>query len=156
MSELTDLVKMLQKNESSGSDYTGTVTRVEDGVAYVQLSGSEIMDTPVALSVDAKTGDKVRVRVANGKAWLTGNDTAPPTYDAKNIDKISKVISEQNKSLKAVENHLDEIGTIYTASGNVSKNANGQYTAVDTVLKLQPGKYILNAEGTISKTASAS
>ena len=156
MSELADLVKMLKKNESSGSDYTGTVTRVEDGVAYVQLSGADIKDTPASMSISAKPGDKVRVRIAHGKAWLTGNDTAPPTYDVKNIDKISQMVGKQEKSLKSVEDHLNEMGTIYSASGTVSKNANGQYTAVDTSLKLQPGKYILKAEGMISKTASAS
>ena len=79
MSELAELVKMLKKNESSGSDYTGTVTRVEDGIAYVQLSGAAIKDTPASMSISAQPGDKVRVRIAHGKAWLTGNDTAPPT-----------------------------------------------------------------------------
>lgn len=75
---IRELFELLTKKEKSGSDYTGTVTRVDGKTAYVQFDGSDIMDTPVALSIGAKAGDSVRVRVADGRAWLVGNDDAPP------------------------------------------------------------------------------
>ena len=74
--KLFDLLKKEEKR--TGSDYTGTVTKVDGQIAYVRIDGAEISDTPVALSIDASPGDKVRVRVNNGRAWLTGNDTSPP------------------------------------------------------------------------------
>lgn len=75
---IRELFELLTKKEKSGSDYTGTVTRVDGKTAYVQFDGSDITDTPVALSIGAKAGDSVRVRVADGRAWLVGNDDAPP------------------------------------------------------------------------------
>lgn len=75
---IRELFELLTKKEKSGSDYTGTVTRVDGKTAYVQFDGSSITDTPVALSIGAKAGDSVRVRVADGRAWLVGNDDAPP------------------------------------------------------------------------------
>lgn len=72
------LFELLTKKEKSGSDYTGTVTRVDGKTAYVRFSGAEIADTPVSMSIGAKAGDSVRIRVADGRAWIVGNDTAPP------------------------------------------------------------------------------
>lgn len=75
---IRELFELLAKKENTGSDYTGTITRVEGNTAYVRFNGSDIDDTPVALSIGASEGDTVRVRVADGRAWLVGNDTAPP------------------------------------------------------------------------------
>lgn len=75
---IRELFEMLAKKENTGSDYTGTITRVDGNTAYVRFNGSDIDDTPVALSIGASEGDTVRVRVADGRAWLVGNDTAPP------------------------------------------------------------------------------
>lgn len=75
---IRELFELLTKKEKSGSDYTGTVTRIDGKTAYVQFDGSDITDTPVALSIGAKAGDSVRVRVADGRAWIVGNDDAPP------------------------------------------------------------------------------
>ena len=75
---IRELFELITKKEKSGSDYTGTVTKVDGKTAYVKFDGSDITDTPVALSIGAKAGDSVRVRVADGRAWLVGNDDAPP------------------------------------------------------------------------------
>lgn len=108
MSELSDLVKMLKNNKESGSDYTGTVTRVDGNTAYVRLNGSDIMDTPVVMSIDAKVGDQVRVRIRNGKAWLTGNDTAPPTNDTKSIRQLQQAAENSDKRVNKMQKAVDE------------------------------------------------
>lgn len=84
------LASLRSEQKKSGSDYTGTVTMVKGSTAYVRFTGAEISDTPVSMSVDCKPGDKVRVRVANGRAWLTGNDTKPPTNDTENIRVVTQ------------------------------------------------------------------
>lgn len=66
------------KSKTSAYDTEATVTRIEGGTAWVHIPGG-VDETPVAMSVDAHPGDKVRVRVGGGTAWLVGNDTAPPT-----------------------------------------------------------------------------
>lgn len=61
-------------------DTTATVRRIEDGVAWVHIPGG-VDETPVTLTIAAAVGDSVQVRVANGRAFLVGNATAPPTDD---------------------------------------------------------------------------
>ena len=61
-------------------DTTATVLRVEGRTAWVHIDGGAD-ETPVQLTIDAKPGDTVRVRVSGGQAWLTGNGSAPPTDD---------------------------------------------------------------------------
>lgn len=107
MNGIGRILNLLRKETPSpGTDYTGTVTKVEGGVAYVQLAGSDIDDTPVRMSVAAKKGDTVRIRVNKGKAWITGNDTAPPTDDAYAKESeiiLSNEIEKTNVTLKTVE-----------------------------------------------------
>ena len=100
------LASLRSEQKKSGSDYTGTVTMVKGNTAYVRFTGAEISDTPVSMSVDCKPGDKVRVRVANGRAWLTGNDTKPPTNDTENI-------AEVKNENAALETRLDALGKAF-------------------------------------------
>ena len=113
MSELRDLVRMLKKNKPSGSDYTGTVTRVEGSTAYVQLTGSSITDTPCGISVDCKPGDSVRVRVNGGRAWVYGNDTAPPTNDTEKIKRLDQSNEDALKRIKKIEGGIKIEGVVH-------------------------------------------
>ena len=100
---------LLKKEEKrTGSDYTATVSRVGKGVAYVQIAGAEITDTPVSMSIDAKPGDQVRVRVNGGKAWLTGNDSNPPNNSTAEVEETAKQVKDITKQLETVN------GTIKT------------------------------------------
>lgn len=63
-------------------DTVGEVVRVDGDTAWVHIPGG-VDETPVRMSVNARIGDSVRVRVGGGTAWLTGNDSAPPTDDEK-------------------------------------------------------------------------
>ncbi len=112
-SALKKLVEMLkgEQKKSSGTDYTARVTRVEGGTAYVQLTGAEINDTPVTMSINANIGDEVRVRVADGKAWITGNDSAPPTDDAAAIE-VSEDVKKTNAAVRVVKTALDGVKKI--------------------------------------------
>ena len=95
-----EINKLKKALTTTGSDYTATVTKVEGDTAYVQMSGSDISDTPVALSVNADVGDHVRVRVANGKAWITGNDTLPPSNDKKEVGtKMMKNMADRDEDI---------------------------------------------------------
>lgn len=100
-SAIKKLMGLIRKDTAkpSGTDYTATVTRVDGNTAYVQMTGADINDTPVAMTINANVGDQVRVRVANGKAWITGSDSAPPTDDTtaktavKQVSAVSKIVN---------------------------------------------------------------
>jgi len=113
MSELSDLIKMLRNKKESGSDYIGIVSRVDGGTAYVQIAGADIMDTPVAMTVDCKPGDRVRIRVNSGKAWITGNDTAPPTNDTETIKKTKNDLDGLSKRIRKVEDGIKIEGIVH-------------------------------------------
>lgn len=81
---IRDLIGIMKQesNQPTAYDTAATVNRIEGSTAWVHIPGG-IDETPVELSINAKAGDTVRVRVSGGQAWLTGNNSAPPTDDKK-------------------------------------------------------------------------
>ena len=81
---ITDIVQAVRESDEKKTkpyDTTATVTRVEDGKAWVHIPGG-VAETPAELTINAKQGDSVMVRVAGGRAFLLGNATNPPTDDS--------------------------------------------------------------------------
>lgn len=69
---------------------------------YVHIPGG-VDETPVEMTISASPGDAVKVRVANGRAWVTGNTTAPPTDDTEAILAQLKAIQAEKKAITATE-----------------------------------------------------
>lgn len=78
---LIQAVKNSDAKKTKGYDTPATVTRVEDGTAWVHIPGG-VTETPVKMTINAQEGDSVMVRVSGGRAFLLGNATNPPTDDA--------------------------------------------------------------------------
>lgn len=76
--ELAGMISAAGKKGTSPLDTQATVVRVEGNIAWVHIPGG-VDETPARLTMNAKPGDTVQVRVAGGRAWLTGNASAPPT-----------------------------------------------------------------------------
>lgn len=80
---INNLLQILQeagKNKTSPLDAQAEVRRVEGNTAWVHIAGG-VDETPVRLTINARVGDKVQVRLSGGRAWITGNASAPPTDD---------------------------------------------------------------------------
>jgi hypothetical protein len=80
-----DLYKTIaesDKRKVKPYDSDATVVEVEDDVAWVKIPGG-VDVTPVKKTINAKEGDKVKIRVSDHRAWITGNNTAPPTDDTR-------------------------------------------------------------------------
>lgn len=78
-----DIMSAMQNATERGTsayDTTAEVRRIEGDIAWVHIAGG-VDETPVKLTIAAKAGDSVQVRVGGGRAWITGNATAPPTDD---------------------------------------------------------------------------
>ena len=83
MSNFDILKNILDAQQDTGTqayDTTATVRRIEGSTAWVHIPGG-VDETPVRLTINAKAGDTVQLRVGGGSAWLVGNATAPPTDD---------------------------------------------------------------------------
>ncbi len=77
---LMNAIRESDKKRTSAYDSQATVTKVEGSTAWVHIPGG-VDETPARMTMSAAAGDTVQIRVANGRAWVTGNATAPPTDD---------------------------------------------------------------------------
>jgi len=102
---LTDLVEVIKESLNKGPkpyDTTAEVVRIEDETAWVQIPGSDD-ETPVNLTIAAKVGDNVQVRVSGGNAFLVGNATAPPTDDTTAIKASAQSEEADAKATEALD-----------------------------------------------------
>ena len=77
---IIEAMQSANKQGTSAYDSVAEVRRVEGDTAWVHIAGG-VDETPVKLTIAAKAGDMVQVRVGGGRAWITGNASAPPTDD---------------------------------------------------------------------------
>ena len=103
MRNFLEAVEASGKEKTKPYDTAATVTRIEGNTAWVHIDGG-VDETPVQLTIDAKAGDTVKVRVSGGQAWLTGNGSAPPTDDttAKRVEAKATVIERVVNAVKTV------------------------------------------------------
>lgn len=132
-----DLVEALgaSKPKTTGYDTEATVIRTEEQTAWVHIPGG-IDETPVAMTINSKRGDKVRVRVSGGTAWLIGNDSAPPTDDRKAIEAAAKADDAQkvaDSAKEGAEAAWEYAGIAKTAATTANEAANNALTQLSVV-----------------------
>ena len=108
---LMESMQTASRPKTSAYDTTATVRRIEDGVAWVHIPGG-VDETPVKLTVNAKEGDSVQVRVSGGTAFLVGNGTAPPTDDTM-ANAAKKIADGAVASLKIQQAEIDRLKAKY-------------------------------------------
>lgn len=118
--QIVEAIKQASTPKTSSYDTSAEVVRVEDGIAWVHIPGG-VAETPVKLTIDAKAGDIVQVRVGGGQAWLTGNASAPPTDDstadrvAVELEEAKDAIFQAIQAVSILTRHL----TVSDRDGNV-------------------------------------
>lgn len=110
LKQLVESIKASGKPKTSAYDTSATVTRVENGTAWVHIPGG-VRETPVKLTINAKAGDNVQVRVSGGRAFMVGNATAPPTDDhtAKQALAETRAVSKVVKAVQVVAEKATKI-----------------------------------------------
>lgn len=97
MSLENDVIEVIQKaanGKTKAFDSSAEVVRVDGDTLWVHLPGG-VDETPVKRTINATEGDTVQVRVSEGRAWITGNASNPPTDDQKAIQAESVAINAQ-------------------------------------------------------------
>ena len=95
---IKNFVQSIRESDKRGTspyDTTAEVLRVDGDTAWVHIAGG-VDETPVKKTIDCKPGDVVQLRVGGGRAWITGNATAPPTDDTK-ANKANETALSANK-----------------------------------------------------------
>lgn len=136
----SELLKVVQgaikrANKTSGYDTPATVTRIEDDVAWVHIDGG-VDETPVRRTIDAKEGDVVQVRVAGGKAWLTGNASRPPTDDTTaiySIEKSERAVVIANDAVESAETASVAAVSAVQSANLANQSANSALTQLSVV-----------------------
>lgn len=109
----SDLVEAMQNAQPKTQPYdtAAEVVRIEGNTAWVHIPGG-VDETPVALTIAAKEGDEVQVRVSGGSAWIMGNATAPPTDDKTAI--AAKLTADE--ALEKARTAVKSTSTFYKVS----------------------------------------
>lgn len=101
-----EIASTMKQSKTKAYDTVAKVLRVDEKTAYVHIDGGAD-ETPAQMAINCKSGDTVKIRVSGGKAWLTGNLTAPPTDDSVAI-KANKTATKVKKSYKNFKNITEE------------------------------------------------
>lgn len=98
------------KEKTKAYDTPATVLRVDGDTLWVHIDGG-VDETPIKRTINAKVGDVVQVRVGGGRAWATGNATAPPTDDTKAGIALEQT-NAVSKTVKTVKTLVDKVTKI--------------------------------------------
>lgn len=93
------------KEKPKPYDTTGTVTRVDGDTLWVHIPGG-VEETPVKKTITAAAGDEIQIRVGGGRAWVTGNASAPPTDDTTATEALNQIV--QINKMKVGWAQIDE------------------------------------------------
>ena len=106
---IKDIMAALKESDKKPTAYdsTATVRRIEGQTAWVHIPGG-VDETPVKMTIAAKVGDTVQVRVSGGQAFMVGNATAPPTDDTKAVN-VEQSLTKSVNIVKAVANKAAKI-----------------------------------------------
>ena len=111
---IKDIMAALKESDKKPTAYdtTATVRRIEGSTAWVHIPGG-VDETPVKMTIAAKVGDTVQVRVSGGQAFMVGNVTAPPTDDTKaeHVEKALKVVTKVVHGVQGVANEASKIAS---------------------------------------------
>ena len=142
--DLAGIIKSSDSKATAPYDTKATVKKVENGIAWVQIPGG-VDETPVQMTLTAKAGDTVQVRVSGGRAWITGNGTAPPTDDARANDAYKAA----GKAYSVAEDAIMDAQRAHEAADSAEASAEQAQTSAENA-----GEYAARALGNLSTVQS--
>lgn len=116
LGSIIDSIIEAKKDETEAYDSPATVLRTDGDTLWVHIDGG-VDETPIKRTIDAKPGDVIQVRVGGGRAWATGNATAPPTDDTK-----AKAVEAKTTVIEKVVNTVKNVAEkAYKIAGNTDQ-----------------------------------
>lgn len=132
--DLIQAFKDFNKSATSPYDTQAEVRRVEGDTVWVHIPGG-IDETPVKMTINAKAGDVVQVRVSNGEAFLVGNGTAPPTDDVV-ANEAKSIANSAESKVEIVEAAIEIVEIIAETARQIAANTDQYFwhttTGTDT------------------------
>ena len=130
-----EIASITKQKRTKPYDTVAKVLRVDEKTAYVHIEGGA-EETPAQMAINCKEGDSVKIRVSGGRAWLTGNITAPPTDDSVAI-KARELADLARGDIKAIISVVDEQGNVIVQLNNNIIQQNNTIVQLDNTIKQQ-------------------
>ena len=130
--DLAQLISQSKSTKTGPYDTQAVVKRIEGNTVWVSIPGG-IDETPIEKTINCTAGDKVQVRVSGGRAWITGNASAPPTDDkTANEAKTKAVVAEATaidakETADAVEGIAVSASTTATTAKTIAEGVNEHF-----------------------------
>lgn len=137
---------MTPADKTQPYDTEAEVVRIEDETAWVHIAGG-VDETPVKMTIDAKKGDTVQVRVSGGDAWLVGNATAPPTDDTTAL-KARVTAIEADLNAKNAKKKADDAYNVAENAQDTADDAHDLASQAKTIADDTNQYFWFTSEGT--------
>ena len=117
---INQFVKLTEKEEKSKEVTVNGTYKMINGEEFVQIDGSEIW-TPVTSTVEAETGERVKVMIKNHTATVTGNISSPSAR-TKSVQDLKDEVDEQGNTIKQLDNSIEQQGnSIIQINNNINQ-----------------------------------
>lgn len=132
---INQFVKLTDKEEKPKEVTVNGTYRMINGEEYVQIDGSEIW-TPVTSTVEAETGERVKVMIKNHTATVTGNISSPSAR-SKSVQDLKDEVDEQGNTIKQLDNTIEQQGNSIIQIDNNIKQVNNDILQANNAINQQ-------------------
>lgn len=132
---INQFVKLTDKEEKPKEVTVNGTYRMINGEEYVQIDGSEIW-TPVTSTVEAETGERVKVMIKNHTATVTGNISSPSAR-SKSVKDLKDEVDEQGNTIKQLDNSIEQQGNSIIQIDNNIKQVNNDILQANNAINQQ-------------------
>ena len=132
---INQFVKLTDKEEKPKEVTVNGTYKMINGEEYVQIDGSEIW-TPVTSTVEAETGERVKVMIKNHTATVTGNISSPSAR-SKSVKDLKDEVDEQGNTIKQLDNTIEQQGNSIIQINNNIKQVNNDILQANNAINQQ-------------------
>ena len=132
---INQFVKLTDREEKPKEVTVNGTYKMINGEEYVQIDGSEIW-TPVTSTVEAETGERVKVMIKNHTATVTGNISSPSAR-SKSVKDLKDEVDEQGNTIKQLDNTIEQQGNSIIQIDNNIKQVNNDILQANNAINQQ-------------------
>lgn len=132
---INQFVKLTEQKEEPKEVTVNGIYKTINGEEYVQIDGSEIW-TPVTSTVEAETGERVKVMIKNHTATVTGNISSPSAR-SKSVQDLKDEVDEQGNTIKQLDNTIEQQGNSIIQIDNNIKQVNNDILQANNAINQQ-------------------
>lgn len=132
---INQFVKLTDKEEKPKEVTVNGTYKTINGEEYVQIDGSEIW-TPVTSTVEAETGERVKVMIKNHTATVTGNISSPSAR-SKSVKDLKDEVNEQGNTIKQLDNTIEQQNNSIIQIDNNIKQVNNDILQANNAINQQ-------------------